>query len=396
LENSGKENSIKIAFTGGGTGGHIYPALAVAQELIEKYNADIFYIGSASGMDKSIVEGAGVRFYGIAAGKLRRYFSLKNIFDIYNIIKGFLQAKNILKKERPLLLFSKGGFVSVPPVFAASSLSIPVWTHESDFSPGLATKINALAADRIYISYQQTLEFFKREGQKKIVYAGNPVREIFREASAQRGRDFLKVDTNKKILLVLGGSQGAKEINDLVLECLPELVKHFFVVHQTGKDSGVLGAEPLGGGVAEGPRSGAEARGGLPPTDSYIATAYIKEQLPDILASASLVMGRSGAGTVWEAAATGRPMLLIPLCGSGTRGDQVENARYFVEKGAAVMLLHPTGEVLINEINKLVYDKTLLINMAAASKIIGENNAVKKICADIVLFLGERDAACRS
>jgi UDP-N-acetylglucosamine--N-acetylmuramyl-(pentapeptide) pyrophosphoryl-undecaprenol N-acetylglucosamine transferase len=373
---SSDEQKIKIAFTGGGTGGHIYPALALAQELIEKYNAVVFYIGSARGMDKSIVEGAGIRFYGIATGKLRRYFSLKNISDIYNIIKGFLQAKNILKKERPALLFSKGGFVSVPPVFAAASLSIPVWTHESDFSPGLATRINALAADRIYISYQQTLEFFKREGQKKTVYAGNPVREIFREASAQRGRDFLKVDTNKKILLVLGGSQGAKEINDLVRECLTELVKYFYVVHQTGE-------------VLEGKEN-------PPPSRSYMPAAYIKDELPDILAAASLVIGRSGAGTVWEAAATGRPMLLIPLCGSGTRGDQVENARYFVEKGAAVMLLHPTGEALINEINKLVYDETLLMNMAAASKIIGENNAVKKICADIVLFLGERDAACRS
>jgi UDP-N-acetylglucosamine--N-acetylmuramyl-(pentapeptide) pyrophosphoryl-undecaprenol N-acetylglucosamine transferase len=359
-------NKIKIAFTGGGTGGHIYPALALAGELIKKYNADVFYIGSASGMDKTIVEDAGVRFYGIAAGKLRRYFSLKNIFDIYKIIKGFIQAKNILKKERPALLFSKGGFVSVPPVLAAASVNIPVWTHESDFSPGLATKINARAANRIYISYKKTAAFFNAELQKKIVYSGNPVRSVFRSACAQRGREFSGAPADKKILLVLGGSQGAKEINDLVRECLPELVKYFFVVHQTGKDS-----EASGRGSA-----------------MYLPLPYIKDEMPDILASAALVMGRSGAGTVWEAAATGRPMLLIPLCGSGTRGDQVENARYFVERGAAVMMTSPGADILLEEIKRLANDEALLAGMAAASKIIGEDDALKKISDDIISFVG--------
>jgi UDP-N-acetylglucosamine--N-acetylmuramyl-(pentapeptide) pyrophosphoryl-undecaprenol N-acetylglucosamine transferase len=364
-------NGIKIAFTGGGTGGHIYPALAIALELIERYNADIFYIGSANGMDRAVVEGAGVRFYGIAAGKLRRYISIKNIFDIYNIIKGFVRAKKILKKERPALLFSKGGFVSVPPVLAAASVNIPVWTHESDFSPGLATKINAGAAHRIYVSYQKTHFFFNEKQQKKIIYAGNPVRKAFRKGSPQRGMNFLGLEPHEKILLVLGGSQGAKEINDLVRECLSELTKHFFVVHQTGKDCGMT----------------------EPPPPRYLPLAYIKDEMPDVLAAATLVVGRSGAGTIWEAAVSGRPMLLIPLCGAGTRGDQVENAKYFVGQGAAIMAIHPAAEDLLNTINNLANDEALLAKMAAASKVIGETNALKTICDHIALFLGEHDAS---
>jgi UDP-N-acetylglucosamine--N-acetylmuramyl-(pentapeptide) pyrophosphoryl-undecaprenol N-acetylglucosamine transferase len=358
-------SSLKIAFTGGGTGGHIYPALAIARMLKEKHNVDIFYIGADKGMDRSIVEGASFRFYGISSGKLRRYFSLKNISDIFKIIKGYFAAKKILKIEKPALLFSKGGFVSVPPVIAASRLKIPVWTHESDFSPGLATKINACFAARIYTAYEKTALFFKEDLRARILCSGNPVRSEFREADGEKGRAFLGVKGNKKILLVLGGSQGAKEINDLVALCLPELTSSFFVVHQTGNS-------------AVSPASGHE--------QDYLPIPYIKNEMPDVLASASLVIGRSGAGTVWESAAIGVPMILVPLSGSGTRGDQVENARYFSGQGAAIMLIHPTPEVLLQELHSLIHDEKRWTSMAALSKAAGEKNAAQTISEDIVLF----------
>jgi UDP-N-acetylglucosamine--N-acetylmuramyl-(pentapeptide) pyrophosphoryl-undecaprenol N-acetylglucosamine transferase len=346
---------------------------------------EIFYIGDACGMDRSIVEAAGIRFYGIKTGKLRRYFSLRNISDIFNIALGFLQAIRILKKEKPLLLFSKGGFVSVPPAAAAAMLHIPVWTHESDFSPGLATKINSRFASRVYVAYEKTAEYFNARGSAaKCV--GNPVRAAFRAASAQsaaqrgaqsaaeRGLAFIEslyggdvVIGNKKILLVLGGSQGAKEINDLITQCLEELTQNFFVVHQTGETR------------FPSPKPQTPS-----PKPNYLPIAYIKDEMPDLLAASDLVLGRSGAGTVWEAATAGKPMLLIPLAGSGTRGDQVENAAYFFEQGAAIMLVHPTKDELLGEIDKLINDTERLRGMGQASKSIGERDACKTICADII------------
>ncbi|MDR3302219.1 MAG: glycosyltransferase, partial [Spirochaetaceae bacterium] len=177
----------KIAFTGGGTGGHIYPSLAVAAAFKEKHEPQIFYIGASRGMDRAIVEDANLPFYGICAGKLRRYVSLKNIIDLFKILIGFFQALKILAKERPALLFSKGGFVSVPPVLAAATLKIPVWTHESDFTPGLATKINARFAERVFTAYENTALFFPPAGRSKIICVGNPVRDAFRNADAERG-----------------------------------------------------------------------------------------------------------------------------------------------------------------------------------------------------------------
>ncbi|MDR2481643.1 MAG: undecaprenyldiphospho-muramoylpentapeptide beta-N-acetylglucosaminyltransferase [Spirochaetaceae bacterium] len=365
---------IKIAFTGGGTGGHIYPALAVIAALKEISNPDIFWIGQKTGMDKSIVEAAGLRFYGISAGKLRRYFSLRNIADIFNIIRGFIEARKILAKEMPALLFSKGGFVSVPPVIAAASLKISVHTHESDVSPGLATKINTFFAERVWTAYEKTELFFKPQFRKKVRRCGNPVRSVFLEANALRGRIFLEkkagqtIPEDKKILLVLGGSQGAKEINDLVTACLGDFTKYFFVVHQTGYVLGDTDTSPAGN-----------------VSKNYLPLAYMKDELPDVLAAAHLVLGRSGAGTVWEAAAAGVPMLLIPLCGSGTRGDQVENARYFTGEGAALMLIHPKPEELMQTILDLIKDENGLAALAAASKRAGKPDAAKIIADEICL-----------
>jgi UDP-N-acetylglucosamine--N-acetylmuramyl-(pentapeptide) pyrophosphoryl-undecaprenol N-acetylglucosamine transferase len=315
---------VNIAFTGGGTGGHIYPGLAVAAELkrlLAGCEFRLFWIGANAGMDRSIVTGAGLEFFGIPSGKLRRYFSLKTIPDFFRVIAGFFRARRILKKQGACLLFSKGGFVSVPPCAAASSLGIPVFTHESDFSPGLATKINSRyvrrTGGRIFTACGDTERFFHSSVKDRITVSGNPVRTEFRNANAAMGRAFLGVTPQDRILLVLGGSQGAREINELVRAALPDLIRHYTVVHQTGP-----------GQLWD-----------MPAEERYKPYPYIREEMPHVLAAAELVMGRSGAGTLWESAVLGKPMLLIPLRGSGTRGDQVENARLFEKAGAAIALI---------------------------------------------------------
>jgi UDP-N-acetylglucosamine--N-acetylmuramyl-(pentapeptide) pyrophosphoryl-undecaprenol N-acetylglucosamine transferase len=325
-----------VAFTGGGTGGHIYPGLAVASCLKEKAECRLFWIGSDTGMDRSIVEAAGLEFFGIPSGKFRRNFSLKNCSDLFRVMGGFVAARKILKRERPALLFSKGGFVSVPPCAAAASLGITVITHESDYSPGLATRLNACFASkgsgRIITAYRETAGQFPAKYRSRITALGNPVRKEFRFGDAVKGRGFAGFDGDKKMLFVLGGSQGALEINRLVKETLPVLTRYYNVVHQTGTSG--------------------EA---LPQSAGYKSVPYINEEMPAVLAAADLVLGRSGAGTVWECAAAGKPMILVPLAGAGTRGDQVENARFFEKAGAArVIMIGPdelaSGEVTVRDL----------------------------------------------
>ena len=307
---------IHVAFTGGGTGGHIYPGLAVAAYLRKQGDCRICWIGSNNGMDRSIVEDAGIPFFGIPAGKLRRYFSLQNCADAFKVGGGFFAARKILKQEKPDLLFSKGGFVSVPPCAAAASLGIPVFTHESDFSPGLATKINLRFASAVFLAYEETAVRIGETHKHKIVVSGNPVRAEFRAAEARKGRTFLNISQDKRILLVLGASQGARQINDLIRKTLGELTKHYTVAHQVGP----------------------QTEWDLKANEKYRPYPFFKDEMPHVLAAAELVVGRSGAGTLWECATVGRPMVLIPLSGSGTRGDQVENARFFERAGAAMVL----------------------------------------------------------
>ena len=345
---------LNIAFTGGGTGGHIYPGLAVIEglkALPAGQNCRVIWIGSHSGMDRSIVEGAGLGFFGIPAGKLRRYFTLKTIPDTFKVAAGFFAARRILQKQQVNLLFSKGGFVSVPPCAAAASLGIPVFTHESDMSPGLATRLNLRfvrrTGGRVFVSYADTMRFMPAALRDRVTVSGNPVRPIFRRADPAKGRAFLGLGAQERILLVLGGSQGAREVNALIRDSLGELCRHYTVVHQYGP----------------------EQQFDAPKVERYIPLPYINDEMPHVLAAAELVVGRSGAGTVWESAALGKPMILIPLCGSGTRGDQVENARFFEREGAALVL--PGGEGLANAVSAIADDSARRTAMAEAARRIG-------------------------
>jgi len=311
---------VSIAFTGGGTGGHIYPGLAVVSRLKQLLPVRVFWIGSDKGMDRIIVEKAGIEFFGVPSGKLRRYFSPRNVLDVFKVAAGFFAARRILKREKPSLLFSKGGFVSVPPCAAAATLGIPVFTHESDFSPGLATRMNSNFAEKIFCAYKESASFFHGNAAQKLAVSGNPIRSEFSKADPAKGREFLGLNPDERVLLVLGGSLGSREINDLVKEALPELCRHYTVVHQTG-------------GHQNGATDASEA---APKSGRYKPYAYFGEEIPHVIAAAELVLCRSGASTVWEVKTLNKPMVLIPFRGSGTRGDQVENARFFQKAGAAV------------------------------------------------------------
>jgi UDP-N-acetylglucosamine--N-acetylmuramyl-(pentapeptide) pyrophosphoryl-undecaprenol N-acetylglucosamine transferase len=386
---------LNIAFTGGGTGGHIYPGLAVAEELkarLEGREFRIFWIGSDKGMDRSIVEGAGLEFFGIPAGKLRRYFTLKTILDVFKVIAGFFAARKILKKQKVSILFSKGGFVSVPPCAAAASLKIPVFTHESDFSPGLATKLNLRFVRRtggkVFTAYADTANFIPPALKDRITVSGNPVRSAFRGASeanavfhngadSAKGRAFLGLGTEERILLVLGGSQGAMEVNALIRDTLDNLRRHYTVVHQYGPEQS-WDLEKIESSVESG---------------GYIPIPYIKDEMPHVLASAELVVGRSGAGTVWESAALGKPMILIPLTGSGTRGDQVENARFFEREGAALVLSGSLAcpENLARMVDTVAKDKLKRETMAEAARRIGTLDGTAIISDSIMRIINGYD-----
>ncbi|HEY9053257.1 MAG TPA: undecaprenyldiphospho-muramoylpentapeptide beta-N-acetylglucosaminyltransferase [Rectinemataceae bacterium] len=309
-----------IAFTGGGTGGHIYPGLAVIQALKARgFSGSFVWIGSEKEMDRKIVEGEGIEYRPIPSGKLRRSLSLENIADAFRVIAGYSAALRILKEIRPAFLFSKGGYVSVPPCRAAASLGIPYFTHESDFSPGLATRLNASKAEAVLVSWDKTASLLPKRLAQKCVTVGNPVRPELFLGRAEAGRAFLSVPESMPLVVVLGGSQGSKQLNDIVAAILPALEGRAFVFHQTG--SSLFDPE------LHRSRPGA-----------YMALPYLGKEMRDVLAAGDIALGRAGAGTVWECSIMGLPMVLIPLMGSGTRGDQVENARAAQEVGAAISL----------------------------------------------------------
>ncbi len=323
MKGKGKAETPLLAFTGGGTGGHIYPGLAVIQALRESgFRGRIVWIGSRKALDRSIVEKEGVEYFAIPSGKLRRSISAENIADAFRVIAGYYAARRLLSDLKPALLFSKGGYVSVPPCRAAASLGIPYFTHESDGSPGLATRLNAQKAARILVSWPRTAALIPSPLQAKTEVVGNPVRPSLFSGNADKGRQFLAAASDLPIVFFVGGSQGSRQVNDIVAGIRPSLEGKAFIVHQTGSEL----FDPL---------AHAEKPG------CYKALPYIGDEMMDILAASTIVAGRAGAGTIWESAALGKPMVLIPLAGRGTRGDQVENAEMASEAGAAICL---TGE----------------------------------------------------
>ncbi|NCB30060.1 MAG: undecaprenyldiphospho-muramoylpentapeptide beta-N-acetylglucosaminyltransferase, partial [Clostridia bacterium] len=300
-----------ILLTGGGTAGHVTPNLALLPQLrAEGYS--IHYIGTADGIERTLLEEeADVSYHTISAGKLRRYFSFKNFVDPFRVIKGMFQAKRIIRDVKPDVVFSKGGFVSVPVVIAARGKA-PVITHESDYTPGLANKIAARFADTVCVTFEDTLPYVGKKG----VYTGTPIRPALFAGKAGKGLSFTGFTGERPILLVMGGSQGAQAINEALREALPCLTQTFDIIHLCGKCKMEASID----------------------NPAYVQYEYISEELPDLLACADIILSRAGANAVFEFLALAKPALLIPLPLSCSRGDQILNARYFARKGYAITM----------------------------------------------------------
>ena len=355
--------STDVVFTGGGSGGHVFPGLAVAETLNTMFEGRISWIGSRAGIESGIVREYGIDFYGIPAGKLRRYFSLRTVPDVFRIAGGLAASLWILNKIKPKVVFSKGGYVSVPPVIAAKLLRIPVITHESDVDPGLATRINARYADHICVSWEESRAFFDEETGKRVIVTGNPVRNTIYGGNPDTGKDILGIDNSDPVVLVLGGSLGAKQINEMIEQVRDTICKKAWLVHQTG---------PLHLTGSDNHR--------------YKPYGFIHDELPHILASADVVISRAGANTLRETAALAKPSILIPLSGSGTRGDQMRNARLLFEKGAADVLAggEATPENLLQKVNTLLESREKRMLMGAAAHSLYDDKAAGSL-AELIL-----------
>ncbi len=303
----------KIVLTGGGTAGHVTPNLALVPSLREK-GYEIRYIGSYSGIEKDLVEQAGIPYDGISSGKLRRYFDLKKLSDPFRVLKGYRESRRLLKKWRPDIVFSKGGFVAVPVVIAAGRLKIPVIIHESDMTPGLANKLCLSSATVVCCNFPETMKYLP-EG--KAVHTGCPIRAELLKGDPEAGRALAHFTKEKPVLLVIGGSTGAVAVNNAVREALPELLCDFQIVHLCGK--GKMDESLIG-------------------TPGYVQYEYMGDPLKDLFAMADIVISRAGANAICELLALQKPALLIPLGRAASRGDQILNADSYREKGYSKVL----------------------------------------------------------
>ncbi|MBS4194880.1 undecaprenyldiphospho-muramoylpentapeptide beta-N-acetylglucosaminyltransferase [Lederbergia citri] len=302
-----------IVFTGGGSAGHVTPNIAIIREL-NKEEWNIFYIGSKSGIEKNLIENINIRYYGISSGKLRRYISFENITDIFRVFKGCVEARTVLRKLKPNIVFSKGGFVSVPVIIAAKVLKIPIYIHESDLTPGLANKISKRFATKIFTSFEETVKYFP---ENKTMFIGSPIRREILLGSAEKGRKYLDFHTKLPILTIMGGSLGAKKINETVHAAIEQLTKKYQIVHICGKNN----IDPH-----------------LTDIKGYKQFEYIHNELADILAATDIVITRGGSNSIFEFLALKIPMIIIPLSLQQSRGDQILNAKLFEEKGYSITL----------------------------------------------------------
>ncbi|MCR4605215.1 MAG: undecaprenyldiphospho-muramoylpentapeptide beta-N-acetylglucosaminyltransferase [Eubacterium sp.] len=347
----------KIILTGGGTAGHVTPNIALIPEL-EKRGFEIHYIGSKEGIEKELISNFDIPYYGISSGKLRRYFDVKNFTDPFRIINGYREAKKIIKDLKPDIVFSKGGFVTVPVVKAASSKGVPCVLHESDISPGLANRLCIKSADVICTNFPETVEHLP-EGKARVT--GSPIRRELFEGNKPKGLEFCGFDDTKPVIMIIGGSLGSVKVNEAVRSILPKLLDRFQVVHLCGKEK--LDESLVG-------------------TKGYIQFEYVQKELKDIMCAADMVISRAGANAICELVALAKPNILIPLSLEASRGDQILNAESFEKQGYSYLLREEdmTDETLLEAIDVLWKDKEKYIEAMTKG---GHGDAVKTI-ADII------------
>lgn len=339
-----------IVLTGGGTAGHVTPNIAMIPALQEK-GFQISYIGSYDGIEKKLIEEMGIPYYGISSGKLRRYFDPKNFTDPFKVLKGYHEARKLLKKLKPDVVFSKGGFVTVPVVIAAKHRKIPAIIHESDMTPGLANKLCIPSAVKVCCNFPETV---KQLPADKAVLTGTPIRQELLEGNKLEALKFTGLKANKPVLMVIGGSLGSVAVNTAVRRVLPELLKEFQVIHLCGKDK----LDPT-----------------LTSLKGYVQYEYIKKELADLFALSDIVISRAGANAICEINALKKPNLLIPLSANASRGDQILNARSFEKLGYSKVLEEEelTNDLLLKTIRELYQNRETYI------KAMGESNQMDSI-----------------
>ena len=342
-----------IVLTGGGTAGHVTPNIALIPTL-KAAGYQISYIGSYEGIERKLIEEMGIPYYGISSGKLRRYFDPKNFSDPFRVLKGFLEARKLLKKLKPDVVFSKGGFVTVPVVIAAKKCKIPAIIHESDMTPGLANKLCIPSAVKVCCNFPETVSSLPAD---KAVLTGTPIRQELLKGDKEAGRQFCGFTTDKPVLMVIGGSLGAASVNENIRKILPELLKEFQVIHLCGK-----------GKMDE----------SLKDTKGYVQYEYIKQELADLFALADIVVSRAGANAICELLELRKPNLLIPLSAAASRGDQILNAKSFQKQGFSEVLQEEelTPEVLLSSILSLYENRQKYISAMEHS---AASNAVTTI-----------------
>lgn len=353
----------KIVLTGGGTAGHVTPNLALIPSLKER-NYDIHYIGSYQGIERKLIEGAGIPYMGISSGKFRRYFDLKNFTDPFRVIKGYGEALKFLKNHKPDVVFSKGGFVAVPVVLAAKHLKIPVIIHESDMTPGLANKLCIPAAANVCCNFPETLAYLPKE---KAVLTGSPIRKELLKGDRLKGLSFARLSETRPVILIIGGSLGSVTVNNVVREILPKLLKDFQIIHICGK--GNLDDSLTG-------------------TQGYVQYEYVDAPLKHLFAAADLMVSRAGANAICEILALRKPNILIPLSAAASRGDQILNARSFHKQGFSFLLEEEnlSGDALLKAVSETYQNRKVYISNMEQSE---QHNAIDAIIEMIESLTGK-------
>lgn len=333
---------MRILLTGGGTAGHIIPNIAVAEELKKhSHNLELLYIGSKNELDKQIVETSGIKFKSIHAGKLRRYFSVQNLTDLFKIPIGFFESIKIIEKFNPDVIFSKGGYVAVPVVLAGKILKKKIIIHESDANLGLASKITGFFANKILTSYENT----KRKN-KKVQYVGCPIRHEVIKGTKEEGYKITGFHSSKPTILVMGGSLGAIKINTAIWSALSRLIPHYQIVHICGKGKS---AKIFSDFLLEKLKN------------NYIEYEYVDTELKHLYAIADIIISRAGANSLAEIETTGAPTIIVPLPGKYSRGDQLENAKAFRNKDKRRYKIIQnekfTSKILIEAVKELSKEK---------------------------------------
>ena len=334
----------RIVLTGGGTAGHVTPNIALLP-FLKDAGFEIVYMGSYDGIEKKLIADFDIPYVGISTGKFRRYLDIKNLTDPFRVIKGYAEAKKYLKEYKPDVVFSKGGFVSVPVVRAAASLGIPCIIHESDMTPGLANKLCIPVATKVCCNFPETMSSLPAQ---KAVLTGSPIRVELAQGNQLAGLDMCGFTANKPVIMVIGGSLGAANVNKAVREALPKLLNDFQVVHLCGKgkmDNLLLN------------------------TPGYKQFEYIKAELKDLFAMADVVISRAGANAICELLALKKPNILIPLPAASSRGDQILNAKSFESQGFSIVIDEDdlTTELLVDRVHELYFNRQNYIDTMSKS-----------------------------